>query len=73
MAARYFQLNPSDLLEVKGKVTRLSFILACTERLARFDAETMEAQAKRIAYEAMKLFTGESDAEQEVEGGAHEW
>ena len=51
----------SEHLQIKDDVVALDFNLAVTHRLSRYDLEVMQAQAKRIAYEASKIFREEEE------------
>lgn len=49
------------MLKIRDEVTALDFDLACTLRLTRYDNECNEAQAKLIALEVSKMFSGSDE------------
>lgn len=59
LTARNGGVRPSSLVEIEDPVVALDFDLGCTLRLLHFDNDVREAQAKRIAYEAVKMAFGD--------------
>lgn len=58
LTAKNAGARPSSLVQIADPLVALDFDLACTLRLMEFETRTMEAQAKRIAYETVSLAFG---------------
>lgn len=59
LTARNAGARASELVGIEDPLVALDFDLACTLRLLQFDNDMHEAQAKRIAYETVKMAFGD--------------